>query len=320
MCGDAGAVGPGVLWPTKVGCNQVGTPVTLTATPFSVAPGAEVYKCQVFANPFGGVATDILSMHGTMSKGSHHFFLFNMTSLEAAVEPPQGTLGDCAGKGIEFHPFPFLSQTQDWSSNYPTDSSGAPMGYPLVGQNLLMINVHYLNTGTTAINATVSITITPAKAGVVKTHVGTIFLNQTSMSVPATTPPSNYDAKLTWNGDTVALPANYTIFTSWSHMHQWATAFTAVTGGKTIYTESNWDSPNLFFHAPNMTEPTTATGVQTGIPMTNTQSITWDCNYYNTTGATLTFGDSAKSNAMCIYLGQYYPASATAPDDIAVFM
>ena len=50
--------------------------------------------------------------------------------------------------------------------------------------------------------------------------------------------------------------------------------------------------------------------------MTSSQSITWSCSYYNDTGATLTFGDSAISNVMCIYLGQYYPASPTQPDVI----
>jgi hypothetical protein len=310
--------GPGNLWPTQVPCSDVGTAVTLTAQSFSVAAGAEVYKCQVFANPFNGVDTDILSMHGTMSKGSHHFFLFNVNSGNIAFEPPVGTLGDCAGKGIEFHPFPFLAQTQDWSVNFPADSTGTPMGYPLVGANYLMINVHYLNTGSTAINASVSITITPAKTGVVKTHVGTIFLNQTSMSVPATTPPSVYDSTKTWNGDPGILPASYTIFSSWSHMHKWASKFTAATGGQTIYTETNWDSPNLFFHAPNMAEPSTATGVTHGITMTNNPSVTWDCTYLNDTGMTLGFGDSAQTNAMCIYLGQYYPANAQNPDDIAV--
>ena len=80
--------------------------------------------------------------------------------------------GDCAGKGLEFHPFPFLSQQPDWTVSYPTDSAGMPMGYPLVGANYVMINVHYLNTTSETITANVSITITPAKAGVVKTHVG----------------------------------------------------------------------------------------------------------------------------------------------------
>ena len=299
--------------------SDTGPVVTLTATPFQVAAGAEVFKCQVFANPFGGVATDLLTMHGTMTKGSHHFFLFNMSALEAAVEPPVGTLGDCAGKGIEFHPFPFLSQQPDWTTNFPIDANGVPMGYPLLGANYLMINVHYLNTGATTITANVSIDITPAKAGVVKTHVGTVFLNQTTMSVPANaTVQAPYESTFTWGGDPGNVPASYSIFTSWSHMHQWAMKFTASTGGNVFYTETNWDSPNLFYHAPHMQEPTTATGSLAAVQMNGNPSITWTCEYYNDTGATLTFGDSAKSNVMCIYLGQYYPANPNAPDDIAV--
>jgi hypothetical protein len=319
--GDGGKSGlPGVNWGTEIPPSDLGQIVTLSATPFQVAAGAEVYMCQVFANPFGGVTTDIVSMHGTMGPGSHHFFLFNVSAVEIAVEPPVGTLGNCAGAGLEFHPFPFLSQQPDWTVNYPSDASGAPMGYPLVGQNYLMINVHYLNTSAEPIMANVKIDITPAKAGVVQTHVGSIFLNQTTMSVPANaTIQAPYDSTLTWGGDPENVPASYSIFTSWSHMHRWGLKFTASTGGNTFYTETNWDSPNLYIHSPNMPEPSTATGPKSPILMTGNPQITWDCSYYNDTGALLTFGDSALDNVMCIYIGQYYPANATAPDDIAVF-
>jgi len=155
--------------------------------------------------------------------------------------------------------------------------------------------------------------------GVVKTHVGTIFLNQTTMSVPATaTMAAPYDSTMIWGGDPGIMPPSYTIFTSWSHMHRWAMKFTAKTGNTTFYTETNWDSPNLFIHAPNMPEPTTATGPTQPVQMNGNPSITWDCQYFNDTGMTLGFGDSALTNVMCIYLGQYYPANPTAPDDIAV--
>jgi hypothetical protein len=272
--------------------------------------------CEVFANPFGGVNTDIVKMHGVMSVGSHHFFLFNMSSLEAAVEPPAGTIGNCTGKGLEFHPFPYLSQQPTWDVSFPAAADGSPMGYPIVGSNSLMINVHYLNTGSTAITASVQITIYPAKAGVVTTHVGTLFLDNTGVSVPANTPMSApVDSTATWGGSS-SLPASYKIFTSWQHMHKSALKFTASTNGTPFYSDTNWDSPALFFHATGMMEPTTATGSTSAISMTNTQSITWDCSYYNTTGSALTFGDSAMTNVMCIYLGQYYPASATAPDII----
>jgi hypothetical protein len=297
--------------------SEIGQTLTLTATPFQVAANAEVYKCQVFANPFGGAA-DLLRLHGVMSAGSHHFFLFNLSALEAAVEPAVGTLGDCTGKGIEFHPFPFLSQQPDWTVQFPRAPDGSPMGYPVIAGNYLMINVHYLNAGTSPITANVSITIDVAKPNIVKTHVGTLFLDQSSMSVPVTPMTSPVSASKTWSGNPGAVSADgsYEIFTSWSHMHQWGLDFTASTNGQVFYDEKNWNSPGLFWHSPGITNPATATGAPSPVQMTSSASITWSCSYYNDTGATLTFGDSAVSNVMCIYLGQYYPASPTKPDVI----
>jgi hypothetical protein len=37
-------------------------------------------------------------------------------------------------------------------------------------------------------------------------------------------------------------------------------------------------------------------------------SIRWACSYTNNTGQTLTFGESAAKNEMCIFTGTYYPA------------
>ena len=312
--GDGG--GPVITWATTLTADEVGPTVTLSAIPFTVAAGDEVYMCEVFNNPFAGVTTDLLSMHGTMSAGSHHFFLFSVTTLNTVVEPAVGTIGPCAGAGLEFHPFPFLSQQPDWTVNYPTDSEGKPMGYSLSGSNQVMINAHYLNASAESITANVSITITPAKAGVVQTHVGSIFLNNSSLSVPATATKSNpYQATETWSGGS-GLPSTYSIFTSWSHMHQWGLKLSASTGSNAFYSETNWNSPGLFLHAPGMQEPPTATGPLSAVPMTSGSPITWDCSYFNDTGATLTFGDSAQTNVMCIYIGQYYPASATSPDII----
>ncbi len=304
---DSGT-GPGIFADANITDAEVAQTVTLTADPFTVAAGAEVFMCQVFANPFGAEA-DLISMHGTMSVGSHHFFLFNMdpnaTALSLVYAANIGKLAPCPGGGLEFHPFPFLSQQSDWTVNYPTASDGSPMGYPLVAANSLMVNIHYLNTTSAAISPSVSITIKTAKPGVVKTHVGTIFLNQVALSVASPVPMSApVQTPKTWNGDTLELPATYSIYASISHMHQWSVGFTASTNNSVFYTESDWSSPPLTLHNPV-------------IPMMNSQSITWSCSYYNDTGSTLTFGDSAKSNIMCIYMGEYYPASATNPDIIA---
>jgi hypothetical protein len=296
--------------PPAANVDQV---VTLTADPFTVAPGDEVYKCQTFPNPFGK-DVDLIYMDGQMSQGSHHFFLFNLdpTTVQgreatAALagtndETPPTPLHDCIGKGIEFHPFPYLSQQPHWIVGYPR----LDMGYPLAAANALMINVHYLNSGSTPIQAAVKIALTSAKPGVVTTHIGTIFLNNTLLDV-APTPPSNPQPySKTWTAASGALPDNYSLFTSWSHMHKTAVDFQASVNSNMFYEEKNWDSPQLFVHNP-------------ALQMHGSDPITWMCSYYNDTEGDLIFGDSAKDNVMCIYMGQYYPVvDVTNPDLIEV--
>ncbi len=275
---------------------ELDTPITLTMSAFSVPANSEVFKCQQFGNPWGH-DVDIVKMDGYMDAGSHHFFLFNMdaTTLRTQAAP----IGDCPGAGIEFHPFPYLSQTK---GHYIVTYPDATMGYPIVAANGLMMNAHYINTTTTPITPTVSITIYPAKAGVVTTHVGSIFLNNTAFSVPKNTTTPTWYPKT----QTPITAEDYTIFTNWSHMHQYATDFQASTNGTTFYDEKNWDEPTL------ITPENDAMKVLP-LKMKAGSSITWQCLYTNPTSMDMPFGDYALTNVMCIYIGQYYPADTTSP-------
>jgi hypothetical protein len=272
------------------------TPITLTMDSFTVMPNTEVYKCQQFGNPWGH-DVDIVKLDGYMSPGSHHFFLFNMDQYTGRTQA--AALGDCPGAGIEFHPFPYLSQTP---GHYIISYPQANMGYPMVAANGLMMNAHYLNTGSQPITPTVTITIYPAKPGVVTVHVGSIFLNNTLFAVPAmTTTP-------TWYPKT-QIPItseDYTIITHWSHMHQYSSDFQALIDGGAFYDEPDWNEPKML-NATNDPLHTLPMQVKSGT------AITWQCKYTNPTSSAMSFGDSAQTNVMCIYLGQYYPADTTSP-------
>jgi hypothetical protein len=272
------------------------TPVTLTMSPFTVPPNSEVFKCQEFGNPWGH-DIDIVKLDGYMSAGSHHFFLFNMDA--STLRTQAAPIGDCPGGGIEFHPFPYLSQTP---GHYIVTYPQANMGYPLVTANGLMMNSHYLNASSEPMTPTVSITIYPAKAGVVTIHVGSIFLNNTAFGVPADTLTPTWYPKT----QTPILSEDYTIISNWSHMHQYATDFQALTGGNKFYDETNWSEPTLI-NAAN--DPMHLLPMQ----MKSGASITWQCLYTNPTSMDMDFGDFAQTNVMCIYIGQYYPADTTSP-------
>jgi hypothetical protein len=300
---DAGSSSGGkttIFGDAEVPDAQLDQPVTLSMTSFVVPANTEVYKCQQFGNPFGH-DVDLTKMIGTMSAGSHHFFLFNMSA--ATGRNTAGPLGDCPGAGLEFHPFPFLSQTP----GAQTVEYGAGMGYPLVGTNGLMMNVHYLNTSGSAVTPEVTITIYPAKPGTVTTHVGTIFLNNIAISVPGNTPKSN-PVSIT-SSDTPIVDQDYTVFTNWSHMHQYAIDFTASTPAGQFYEETDWNEPSLITAGSGA--PGTHTATNLPMKLAKGTNISWTCKYYNPTAVAMTFGDSALTQNMCIYLGQYYPAEGT---------
>ena len=92
---------------------------------FSVQPGAEEDLCEVFANPFSS-DTDVVQVTANVGGGSDRYELFVIDAQTASIEPPAGTLGHCAGAGLEFHPVLMLSQQPQQTTRYPTASDGTP--------------------------------------------------------------------------------------------------------------------------------------------------------------------------------------------------
>jgi hypothetical protein len=267
-----GTTGPG---PTGPGPTADET-VTLTMGPFTVPPSTEVFKCQPFKNPFG-VDQDIKEYEVHMSEGSHHMFLFfdNVTA--------DGPIEDCPSGGLEFHPYPFSTMTRDANFRYPDD-----VGSLVPATTGFLLNAHYINPGATPIQATVTAVLHKAAPGSVTQHAGVIFMNDLRLTVP----PGASTSK-----STCPLPGGIHLMTAVSHMHQRATGFTATTAdGTTLYQTDQWSdpAPRIFTPPLDIAQPTT---------------VTWSCNYQNETSQTLTFGEYAQTNVMCIFGGQYWPTT-----------
>jgi hypothetical protein len=257
-------------------------PVVLTMTPFTVQPGQEVYYCQTFANPWGK-QVDIKTYSLDMGTGSHHMFAFYATNAT------NGALAACPNGGLTYAPFTFTAQTAQATQTYP-----ATVGATIPQTTGFQLMVHYLNTGNAALQSSVKLTMWIAKAGVVQNHAGVIFLNQAQMSVgPACTSavggcPSQA---------TFLLSQNVNILLSASHMHKYATNFVATAStGATLYSTTLWAEPPPKVYSPPLALPSGT-------------SITWTCTDVNNTGTTLTFGESANTNVMCISVSIFYPVA-----------
>ncbi|MCU1282648.1 MAG: hypothetical protein JWM53_6194, partial [bacterium] len=156
------------------------------------------------------------------------------------------------------------------------------------------MQMHYLNASQTPLTAQVTITFTKATAGTITQHAGVFFFNNASgIHVPA---GATNDVTAS-----CAFPAAVNVMYATAHTHKFTNSFAASTGGNMIYTTTSWDnSPNKPYSPPLM--------------LASGASMTWTCNITNpNSSGTLTFGESANTNDMCIFNGQYYPADDANP-------
>jgi hypothetical protein len=253
---------------------------TVTMDSFNVPANSEVFYCQTFANPWGK-SVDIKTYDLSMDTGSHHMFAFYQSNAT------NGAVAPCAAGGLTYGPFTFTSQAPKVAQTYP-----ATVGATLPAATGFNMMAHYLNSGTTPLTAHVSLTMYVAKSGLVTNHVGVIFDNNATMTVPATGKPYVSTSSLALNQDV-------NIITASSHMHKFGTNFIATAtppGGaaQTLYQTTEWDEP----------KPTNFT---TPLHLVSGTTITWSCTDVNTTGQTLTFGEYAQTNVMCISVNIFYP-------------
>ena len=275
---DAQPAGNTTITSTLPDTSRYAYSVTLNMQSFTVNAGQEVYMCQDFANPFKGVQADIVSYELHMSQGSHHMFAFYKASATnaALVTCPQG--------GLQFAPYTLTAGSPNAIETYPDG-----MGATIPATTGFTINAHFINSGTSALTANLSLTMYVAKPGQVTQHIGPVFLNQALLSVPATGQPST-------STSSYALPQDVNFLLGASHMHQRATHFISTANGQTLYETTQWAEP-----PPKIYSPALHLGTGT--------TITWSCTYVNDTGSTLTFGESAATNVMCISEFIYYPVS-----------
>lgn len=247
--------------------------VTLKTDFIDVAPGGETFQCQNYANPIGK-DVDILYSESHMTPGSHHMFAFREPGLS------DGPLQGCGG--LEFTEFVHSAQTPDQVLTYP-----AGVGRFFPASDGIRILAHYLNTGTSPLHAQVTVTFNYVDTNQVQYHAAQIFLNNATLRVP----PGQSTVSHSYS-----LPQDIKLLGGVSHMHRHATGFTSSTSdGRVLYEGTDWNEPKEAVFDPPME-------ISAGT------RITWACTYNNTSGSTLTFGESAATNEMCIFSGTFYPA------------
>jgi hypothetical protein len=281
--GSGGAGGSGVTGPFgPSGTTVNGDTITITTEAFQVDAGAEVYMCQDFANPFGAVDAEVQQIDSQMTSGSHHMLLFFRDSAH------DSDVAACPA--LQFAPMLAGAQTQKTSLPYPPGVAAL-----IKGTQGFHMQMHYLNTTHASLIAQVTVSFKKAAPGTVQQHAGVFFFNNLAISVP---PQTTADVT-----KSCTFPKDVNIMFATGHTHMFTNRFTATINNNVVYDTTSWDNAPLQAFDPVM-------------PVAANTPVTWSCNMTNPNGpngASLTFGDSALINEMCIFNGQYYPANDAQP-------
>ncbi len=274
----ANAFGSSVTHDMTAGASdpEIAYAVTITMASFTVPPNSEVWKCQDFANPFGGQQVDVRTWDFDMTEGSHHMTLFNMPGVA------DGPLVDCEQGVPNAVSYSFGAQNPKAKYTYPDgvgEAIPAGMGFT--------INSHYLNATASPIQATVVIKIFVAKPGVVTQHAGSYQGVLLTISVPPT------QGQPVTVGSTCSLPQDMNVLAAAGHIHTRASHFVVSTGGKTLFETDVENSLPSEFSPP--------------MQLKKGDDITWSCVYKNETDAALVYGPSALTNVMCNTVLTFYP-------------
>lgn len=274
-----------------------------------VQPDQEIFLCYHVTLP-NTAEFDVGAFQSYMSaQSSHHFIVFQQsdTGLFAGAPEPNGTIQSCG----------FAGGTWVYATSTPgavvTSTMPEGVGLPFAAGTQLVLNMHFINTGTTVLYPKVKLNILEAVN--VKYKAGVMVSFNRSIDVPAAT--ATGPGMQTVSG-TCTAPVGSKFFSMSTHTHKHATAaivnFVSAgsaqpivhTGPDDAYpapqqpgTGTDWEHPGVsLWDGPDF------------LTVKQGDSFTYSCSYTNTASTPVTVGETAASNEMCMAIGYYYPAGS----------
>lgn len=264
--------------------------VQLASPQFTLQPGEELFKCWYTTLP-NDVDIQAVRMHSTMSPGSHHFIVYTTPTAER----PDGTFEDCAARqgatSITSVPV-WLYSTQD-----PEAELDMPDGVamPLAAHQPVYFDMHYINATPSPMTVQVKLDFDYAQGNFQR--AGAYVTYSTQISIPPM-------GTQTVSGD-CSVPANASFFILSTHSHKRtveAIAAKSVNGsvGATLVDTTDWEHASVSRYTSS---PFLTFGAN--------EKLHYQCSYKNDTASTITDGESASKNEMCMAVGYYFPSAGT---------
>lgn len=291
VLGAAAACGGGDDGSGPADANFVTGTYTVTWGPYVAQPGEEGTKCVdlTLKNP-GPI--HVHEIHNNLGEASHHFIVYRKAAAPEAPTPTDcvpfvGTLNPTNGAPL------MITQKTDETLTLPPG-----VAFTLEQDQLVRLEMHYLNTGDTPI--TIMATAEFRTTLEFEHEADFLFAGTPDIDLPSS--PS------TQTVGPVFLPfvpslAGSNVFAITGHTHNYGTAVrvanatSAADPGVEIYNPPtfNWDEPETTRLDPPVQLPTGEGGFR------------FSCDYVNDSGQRVGFGENA-DDEMCFFWLYYYPS------------
>ena len=266
---------------------------------YTVMPGEEIFPnyCVVTDSDF-----EVGGFQSWMTLGSsHHFILYNVGTVAAGTAG-----GSCSGGGSHNWMYSTSTPGAVVTENFPPN-----VGLDLPANTELLINMHFVNPGSTPSSPQVKINLLAAKNVMYQAAAMVSFNVQINVPAASASGPGTQTVS-----GTCTAPTGANFFSMSTHTHKHATAAwvdythngqtTKIvhTGSTSSYptdqepgSGTDWEHPGIgLWVAPNFLT------VQDG------DSFDYNCSYENNDSMAVTTGQSASTNEMCMAIGYYFPA------------
>ena len=276
--GDGADAGYGASWTVDWG-------------PVTVASGMEDTRCVVKRVGNDGPIR-IGKMVNELGPASHHMVVYRLSEGEEILEPQPCTpfvdvLDPSRGAPLA------VTQKESEVITLPPG-----VAYTLAADQLVRIEMHFINTGDQDIDVTASTTLVEIPEDDFQFEADFLFIGNPDIEIG---PHSEF----TVGPSFLPLPeelADIHVFAITGHEHQWGTgvevALAEAEAGpdEMVYSPDPflWNEPETTYHRPALDIPAGA-------------GFRFTCTYYNDSNDTVDFGESA-NDEMCFFWAYYYPS------------
>jgi hypothetical protein len=262
----------------------------LESPDIDILPGQEVTYCWYFRTT-NTKPLAIKHWQSSMSPGSHHLIMF--TTMTEIMPPGMVSTVNC-GVGNGFPIWTYSAQTPEAELKLPEDDgAGNPVAIEIPANQAGFIQLHYNNRSDTVIKAHVVVTGQALEEGAAFTKTAAFVTYNGDITIPPMT--SGHVETKTCN---VEPTSKFWLVSTHSHKRSVRTAVRDGMPNSTtmMFESSDWEHPGVSrWEAPFRTF--------------GTGKLTYECEYNNTTNLTITDGESAQTDEMCMASGYFFPAT-----------